>query len=183
MATTDALTGLHNRRYTGKAIRRPRPNSPRAAASRYADDADIDFCKSTNDNHGHDAGDDAPREFAVRIMEVDLAVSIFARRHGGEEFVIVMLGDRFCIVAGEPVAERLRRSIAGEPFAIAKRHQADRVSRFRPGRPTPGGEGRGGCRRASSAPTSALHRARLMTAATARVSSGGASRPTQRGTC
>ncbi|MDE2331134.1 MAG: diguanylate cyclase, partial [Bradyrhizobium sp.] len=39
-------------------------------------------------------------------------------RYGGEEFVIVM-PETDLHVAGV-VAERLRRSIAGEPFAIAK---------------------------------------------------------------
>jgi len=76
---------------------------------------DIDFFKSINDGHGHDAGDDVLREFAVRIRKsirnIDLAC-----RYGGEEFVIVM-PETDIAVAGM-VAERIRRRIAGEAFSI-----------------------------------------------------------------
>ncbi|KQZ00678.1 response regulator PleD [Pseudolabrys sp. Root1462] len=115
MAITDALTGLHNRRYmethlgalTEQAAQRGKPLAVLIL--------DIDFFKSINDGHGHDAGDDVLREFAVRIRKsirnIDLAC-----RYGGEEFVIVM-PETDIAVAGM-VAERIRRKIASEPFAI-----------------------------------------------------------------
>ncbi|MBS0245885.1 MAG: PleD family two-component system response regulator [Proteobacteria bacterium] len=115
MAITDALTGLHNRRYmethlgalTEQAAQRGKPLAVLIL--------DIDFFKSINDGHGHDAGDDVLREFAVRIRKsirnIDLAC-----RYGGEEFVIVM-PETDIAVAGM-VAERIRRKIAAEPFAI-----------------------------------------------------------------
>jgi two-component system cell cycle response regulator len=78
---------------------------------------DIDFFKSINDNYGHDAGDDVLREFAVRIRKSIRGIDL-ACRYGGEEFVIVM-PETDLHVAGV-VAERLRRSIAGEPFAVNK---------------------------------------------------------------
>ncbi len=78
---------------------------------------DIDFFKSINDNYGHDAGDDVLREFAVRIRKSIRGIDL-ACRYGGEEFVIVM-PETDLHVAGM-VAERLRRSIAVEPFAINK---------------------------------------------------------------
>jgi two-component system cell cycle response regulator len=78
---------------------------------------DIDYFKSINDNHGHDAGDDVLREFAVRIRKSIRGIDL-ACRYGGEEFVIVM-PETDMHVAGV-VAERLRRAIAGEPFAINK---------------------------------------------------------------
>jgi two-component system, cell cycle response regulator len=78
---------------------------------------DIDFFKSINDNHGHDAGDDVLREFAVRIRKSIRGIDL-ACRFGGEEFVIVM-PETDLHVAGM-VAERIRRSIASEPFAINK---------------------------------------------------------------
>ena len=115
MAITDALTGLHNRRYmethlgalTEQAAQRGKPLALLIM--------DIDFFKSINDGHGHDAGDDVLREFAVRIRKsirnIDLAC-----RYGGEEFVIVM-PETDIAVAGM-VAERIRRRIAGEAFSI-----------------------------------------------------------------
>ena len=78
---------------------------------------DIDFFKSINDNYGHDAGDDVLREFAVRVRKSICGIDPRAAT-GGEEFVIVM-PETDLHVAGM-VAEPLRRSIAGEPFAVNK---------------------------------------------------------------
>src|SRR5260370_20949918 len=78
---------------------------------------DIDFFKSINDTYGHDAGDDVLREFAVRVRKSIRGIDL-ACRYGGEEFVIVM-PETDLHVAGM-VAERLRRSIAGEPFTVNK---------------------------------------------------------------
>jgi len=57
------------------------------------------------------------REFAVRVRKSIRGIDL-ACRYGGEEFVIVM-PETDLHVAGM-VAERLRRSIAGEPFAVNK---------------------------------------------------------------
>jgi two-component system cell cycle response regulator len=78
---------------------------------------DIDYFKSINDNYGHDAGDDVLREFAVRIRKSIRGIDL-ACRYGGEEFVIVM-PETDMQVAGL-IAERLRRSIASETFAVNK---------------------------------------------------------------
>ena len=116
-AIKDALTGLHNRRYMESHL----ATLAEQAAGRGKPLAlmmlDIDYFKSINDSHGHDAGDDVLREFAVRIRKSIRGIDL-ACRYGGEEFVIVM-PETDLHVAGM-VAERLRRSIAGEPFAIEK---------------------------------------------------------------
>jgi two-component system cell cycle response regulator len=115
MAITDALTGLFNRRYMETHL----ATLVEQAAARGKPIAvlvlDIDYFKSINDGHGHDAGDDVLREFALRIRKsirnIDLAC-----RYGGEEFVIVMPETDMAVAT--MVAERLRRRIASEPFAI-----------------------------------------------------------------
>jgi two-component system, cell cycle response regulator len=115
MAITDALTGLFNRRYMETHL----ATLVEQAASRGKPIAvmvlDIDFFKSINDGHGHDAGDDVLREFSLRIRKsirnIDLAC-----RYGGEEFVLVMPETDMAVAA--MVAERLRRRIATEPFVI-----------------------------------------------------------------
>jgi two-component system, cell cycle response regulator len=116
-AITDALTGLHNRRYMETHL----ATLAEQAAGRGKPLAlmmlDIDYFKSINDTHGHDAGDDVLREFAMRIRKSIRGIDL-ACRYGGEEFVIVM-PETDLHVAGM-VAERLRRSVAGEPFAIQK---------------------------------------------------------------
>jgi two-component system, cell cycle response regulator len=115
MAITDALTGLFNRRYmethlaalVEQAAARGKPIAVLVV--------DIDYFKAVNDSHGHDAGDDVLREFALRIRKsirnIDLAC-----RYGGEEFVIVMPETDMAVAT--MVAERLRRRIANEPFMI-----------------------------------------------------------------
>src|SRR6202158_4030322 len=114
-AITDALTGLHNRRYMEMHL----ATLVEQAASRGKPIAalvvDIDFFKAINDGHGHDAGDDVLREFALRIRKAIRNIDL-ACRYGGEEFVIVMPETDMAVAT--MVAERLRRRIASEPFTI-----------------------------------------------------------------
>ncbi len=115
MAITDGLTGLHNRRYmethlatlVEQAGARSKPLSLLIL--------DIDYFKSINDNHGHDAGDDVLREFATRIRKSIRGIDL-ACRYGGEEFVIVMPETDMAVAS--LVAERIRRKVASEPFRI-----------------------------------------------------------------
>ena len=91
---------------------------------------DIDYFKAINDSHGHDAGDDVLRDFALRIKRSIRGIDL-ACRYGGEEFVIVMPETDMAVAA--MVAERLRRRIAAEPFAIAQggaHHSGDDFDRY-----------------------------------------------------
>ena len=116
-AITDALTTLHNRRYmeshlatlVEQAHARGRPLTVLVL--------DIDYFKSVNDTHGHDAGDDVLREFAMRLKKSIRGIDL-ACRLGGEEFVVVMPDTDMAVAT--MVAERLRRRIASEPFAICR---------------------------------------------------------------
>ena len=117
MAITDALTGLHNRRYMERhlgtlveqAILRDKPLSVLIL--------DIDHFKAVNDTHGHDVGDEVLREFAARIRKNVRGIDLTCRL-GGEEFVVIM-PDTDASVASI-VAERIRARVAGEPFPIQK---------------------------------------------------------------
>jgi len=117
MAITDALTGLHNRRYMETHLGTLVEQAAQRGKPLAALVLDIDHFKSINDTHGHDAGDDVLREFALRIRRsirnIDLAC-----RFGGEEFVVVMPDTDMAVAAA--VAERLRRRVAGEPFPIQR---------------------------------------------------------------
>jgi two-component system cell cycle response regulator len=122
LAVTDALTGLHNRRYMETHLKALTEQAGAAGRSLSMLLADIDNFKSINDTYGHDAGDNVLRELASRFRRntrnIDLACRI-----GGEEFVVVMPDtglERAC-----QVAERLRECIAGEPF------QANRDTRLK----------------------------------------------------
>jgi len=117
MAITDALTGLYNRRYmethvgtlVDQAISRGKPLSVLIL--------DIEYFKSINDTHGHDAGDNVLQDFATRIRKSIRGIDL-ACRYGGEEFVVVMPETDMAVAT--MVAERLRRRIASEPFPIQK---------------------------------------------------------------
>ncbi|MER9314394.1 PleD family two-component system response regulator [Mesorhizobium sp. M0659] len=125
MAVTDALTGLHNRRYLDshlqtlfdRAVARRRPLSVMIT--------DLDRFKTVNDSHGHDGGDDVLREFARRLRKNVRGIDL-ACRFGGEEFVVVM-PDTDGTVA-EKVAERIRAEIAQLPFAIGPDGKAIEVT-------------------------------------------------------
>jgi two-component system, cell cycle response regulator len=115
MAITDALTGLFNRRYmeshlAGLLEQATARGKPLAVLV-----IDIDYFKSINDSRGHDAGDDVLREFALRVKRSIRGIDLPCR-YGGEEFVVAMPETDMVVAA--MVAERLRRRIAAEPFAI-----------------------------------------------------------------
>ncbi len=113
LALTDALTGLHNRRYMETHLRTLAEQAKVGGRPLSVLLADIDNFKSVNDTYGHDAGDTVLREFACRFRRNTRSIDL-ACRIGGEEFVIVMPDtplERAC-----QVGERLRACIAAEPF-------------------------------------------------------------------
>jgi two-component system, cell cycle response regulator len=117
MAITDGLTGLYNRRYMESHLGALVEQAAARGKPLTALMLDIDYFKSVNDSYGHDAGDDVLREFATRIKKSIRGIDL-ACRLGGEEFVIVMPETDMAVAT--IVAERLRRRIASETFAIAQ---------------------------------------------------------------
>jgi two-component system cell cycle response regulator len=115
MAITDALTGLHNRRYMESHLTTLVEQAAARGKPLTVLVLDVDYFKAINDTFGHDAGDDVLREFAVRVKKSIRGIDL-ACRFGGEEFVVVMPETDMAVAA--VVAERLRRRIASEPFAI-----------------------------------------------------------------
>jgi two-component system cell cycle response regulator len=115
LAVTDALTGLHNRRYLDnhlsvlfqRSVQRGRPLSVLIT--------DIDRFKLVNDAYGHDAGDQVLKEFAARVRSTVRGADL-ACRFGGEEFVVVMPDTTAEIAA--TVAERLRIAVESTPFTL-----------------------------------------------------------------
>jgi two-component system, cell cycle response regulator len=115
LAVTDALTGLHNRRYLdnhlnilfNRSMARGRPLSVLIT--------DIDRFKQVNDTYGHDGGDEVLKEFASRVRSTVRGADL-ACRFGGEEFVVVMPDTSPEVAAA--VAERLRAAIESTPFLL-----------------------------------------------------------------
>ena len=86
-ASTDALTGLLNRRSLEARL----PGVLDAEEMYAVAVADLDHFKALNDRWGHDAGDRAIRMFGDVLREATRSVDLLCR-HGGEEFVIVFPG-------------------------------------------------------------------------------------------
>jgi diguanylate cyclase (GGDEF)-like protein len=108
-ATTDALTGLMNRRAFDDALARASANASRSSDPLALAMLDLDHFKQINDTYGHLAGDNVLRAFAICATTMFRARDLFAR-YGGEEFVAVVS----CVTMEELVAlaERLRVALA-----------------------------------------------------------------------
>ena len=104
----DALTGLYNRhffqdRYDAEFAFARRHGAPLTVMM-----LDVDFFKSVNDTHGHQAGDAVLRSVGAALKRMTRKEDVTAR-YGGEEFVLLIRG-----VPEEHAthgAERLRRGI------------------------------------------------------------------------
>jgi diguanylate cyclase (GGDEF)-like protein len=118
LATTDALTGLWNRRKFNELVA-----GEVARAYRYSQPVslgllDVDHFKRVNDTYGHDVGDAVLRELADVVRGQVRSVDVVAR-WGGEEFVVLSPG---IPVAGcAELAERIRAAAAGHMFPAVGR--------------------------------------------------------------
>jgi diguanylate cyclase len=84
-ASTDALTGLENRRGLESRVR----NFTEAGVQFTVMILDLNRFKLVNDLHGHLAGDKLLIEFS-RKLKAALKPSDFVARWGGDEFVVLM---------------------------------------------------------------------------------------------
>ena len=116
MAATDALTSLANRSTFTAALERELARSTRSGQPMSLVMFDLDEFKQINDQHGHQAGDEALRDVAEALTlacrDLDTAA-----RYGGEEFVVILpdCGPERSV----QVAERLRAALAGAAAARA----------------------------------------------------------------
>jgi diguanylate cyclase (GGDEF)-like protein len=116
-ATHDHLTSLLNRGVIIELLGRELLRSRRENSSTGIILCDVDDFKLVNDTYGHVTGDEVLKEVARRLLSCVRGYD-FVGRYGGEEFVIVMPETDMAVAT--IVAERLRRRIASEPFAIAQ---------------------------------------------------------------
>lgn len=112
---TDALTGVHNRRFFEhrcpiEVSQARRYRHPLACLF-----LDIDRFKGINDSHGHAAGD-AVLTAVGGLIHGQLRTGDTAARYGGEEFV-VLLPQASAQHAAE-IAERIRARIAAKPLML-----------------------------------------------------------------
>src|SRR5690606_16242161 len=118
MATTDALTGVLNRRHVMERLIKIREMAKRNAFSFVVVYVDLDFFKQVNDNYGHHIGDDVLKRFA-RLMEEKVTEGDLVARLGGEEFLLVLVNAD--MHAAMPVIESLREETTALRFDAADR--------------------------------------------------------------
>jgi diguanylate cyclase (GGDEF)-like protein len=109
-ASTDALTGLPNRRAVHDTLKRMGAQAMRAEAPLGALLLDLDHFKRINDTFGHGLGDDALAAVA-ETMRTALRESDFLGRYGGEEFLVLLPGTG--LAGSQEVAEKLRVAVNG----------------------------------------------------------------------
>ncbi len=120
-ARTDALTGLGNYKGFAESLDRELERSRRYGLPISLLTIDVDNLKAINDEHGHEAGDEA-----IRVVASVLASGVrrfeTVVRQGGDEFAII-LPNTACADA-KRLAERLRGAIGlelvrGAPLSVS----------------------------------------------------------------
>jgi diguanylate cyclase (GGDEF)-like protein len=114
LAATDALTGVANRRTLDHTLRHEWFRAQRTGKPLSLLMIDADHFKAFNDQHGHQAGDDALRALAKVISDNVRRPADLVARYGGEEFSVI-LAETDCAGA-QQIAEHIRVAVEQLPF-------------------------------------------------------------------
>jgi len=116
LSLRDPLTGLHNRRYVDEELPRLLRRGPGRDQAVSVTLLDLDHFKRVNDTCSHEVGDQVLRTFAKLLQSaVPGNAGSFAARMGGEEFLLVLVGDDPPTAAQR--LEDVRRAVAEYPWA------------------------------------------------------------------
>lgn len=131
LATTDALTGLDNRKQIMQDLQDYFEYYQRYKTGFSVLMLDVDHFKSVNDTYGHQAGDEILKQIAL-IFRENLRNVDAAGRYGGEEFLVILAES-----AEEEslhAAERIRKAVANHFFCheddVIRLHVSIGVSRI-----------------------------------------------------
>lgn len=117
LASTDALTGLPNRRQFDATLQKEWYRALRDGTSLGLLMVDIDHFKSLNDLFGHQVGDLFLARVGALIRDSVRRAGDLAARFGGEEFAVVLPGTS--VAGAMDIGEVVRRSIAAADFRSA----------------------------------------------------------------
>jgi len=109
LATTDFLTGVHNRRGFYQAFEREMERSRRYQTPMTLLYLDCDGFKAVNDTRGHPAGNRLLARIAAVLQQSTRGADIVGRL-GGDEFAVVLV--EMASERGAEVAERLRERMS-----------------------------------------------------------------------
>jgi len=110
-AMTDPMTGLANYRNFSQSLERELERSRRYAMPLSLITVDLDHLKEINDEHGHDAGNDAIRR-AARVLTGAVRKFEVVARLGGDEFAVILPSTGAS--DARRLAERLRVEIGAQ---------------------------------------------------------------------
>ncbi|HEV8540587.1 MAG TPA: diguanylate cyclase [Nitrospiraceae bacterium] len=108
MAIRDPLTGLYNRRFFDEALAREWRRFQRTGEAFTVIIMDVDAFKHINDEHGHEAGDQALQLVGTALRST-LRESDLTARVGGDEFAAVLPGTD--MEHSGPVIEKLSEAV------------------------------------------------------------------------
>jgi diguanylate cyclase (GGDEF)-like protein/PAS domain S-box-containing protein len=114
LATTDALTGLANRRKLDEVLALECRRSQREGRHLALLLLDIDRFKKLNDTYGHQAGDEVLRRLGDILLAHTHRAGDLAARFGGEEFVLLLPGADPRQAAA--LAEKVRHAVEATDF-------------------------------------------------------------------
>jgi len=109
MASTDAMSGLYNRRYFSDISEEILSLAQRNKTPLSVLMIDIDYFKNINDTYGHKTGDEVIVAFASVLKESARKSDVICR-WGGEEFVLLL--PQTDIEGARAIGEKIRETIA-----------------------------------------------------------------------
>lgn len=109
IAESDGLTGLSNRHYFDASYKSAVENANRQGNSVAVMMLDIDHFKKINDSYGHQVGDEILKQAGFALRAATHTAPTMIARYGGDEFVLVWIGQAESDVV--EIAETLRRGI------------------------------------------------------------------------
>ncbi|WP_052360231.1 GGDEF domain-containing protein [Solidesulfovibrio alcoholivorans] len=126
LSSTDALTGIANRRRFDETLEREYASHVRLKAEMSLILLDVDFFKLYNDHYGHQQGDECLRRIAGVLSGCAKRPSDLVARYGGEEFVCILPDTD--ISGAIYVAECIRQSVMKQAIPHARSEISDRVT-------------------------------------------------------
>jgi diguanylate cyclase (GGDEF)-like protein len=130
MATTDGLTGLHNKRAMLDAAEQKVAAAARFERALSVIVIDLDHFKRVNDTYGHDVGDLVIKGLGEILKKNKRATDVVAR-FGGEEFVVLCeeTNEAGALLLAERVREELKKTV----FHVKDGHAATPATGKKPG--------------------------------------------------